>query len=139
MARIAKCHCGDLQAKCEGEPEHIFMCHCESCQRRTGSTYSVAAWFPKELVTTTGETKEYVRTGDGGSVITLNFCPNCGTNICFSPTGDLSPLIGVPVGCFVDPAFPPPTLSVYGKRRHNWVVQPDGCPSFTGDPNSELE
>jgi hypothetical protein len=31
----------------------------------------------------------------------------------------------VPLGAFADPSFPPPTVSVYGSRRHPWVVLPD--------------
>jgi hypothetical protein len=36
-------------------------------------------------------------------------------------------LVGVPVGGFADPGFPPPKYSVYGERRHPWVVVPDDC------------
>jgi hypothetical protein len=31
-------------------------------------------------------------------------------------------MIAVPVGAFADPTFPPPTISVYGVRRHPWII-----------------
>jgi len=90
-------------------------------------------------VTIRGETKEYVRKGDAGSTITLTFCPTCGTSICWNPTGRLSDQYGVAVGCFVDPDFPPPNLSAYGKRRHHWLTPPKVEPSFVEGPGSALE
>ena len=34
-----------------GEPQFTFMCHCEFCQRRTGTSYHLDAWFPRDAVT----------------------------------------------------------------------------------------
>ena len=38
--------------------------------------------------------------------------------------------VAVPVGAFADPAFPPPTRSVYEVRRHEWVAVPDGSERY---------
>ena len=43
--------------------------------------------------------------------------------------------IGIGVGCFADPEFPPPNFSVYEKRRHAWVSLPDGIPRFSDLPD----
>lgn len=139
MTRIAKCQCGELQVKCEGEPQHIFMCYCESCQRRTGTSYNLSAWFPKKDTIIEGETKQYVRIGDEGTKITFHFCPTCGSSVYWDASGDLSELFGLAVGCFVEADFPAPTVSFYGERRHHWLTQPAGFPSFRRGMNSELE
>ena len=139
MNRIAKCQCGALELECEGEPGMVAICYCEYCQRRTGTSYNLGAWFPKDKVAIRGETKEYVRTGDAGSTITFTFCPTCGSNLCWNPTGDLSEQYGVAVGCFVDPDFPAPNISVYGKRRHHWLTPPTVESSFTEGPGSATE
>jgi hypothetical protein len=34
--------------------------------------------------------------------------------------------VAVAVGNFADPAFPAPRISLYERRRHPWVVAPDG-------------
>jgi hypothetical protein len=39
-------------------------------------------------------------------------------------------VIAVPVGAFADPAFPPPTRSVYEVRRHEWVVVPNSSERY---------
>lgn len=33
------CHCKQLRVTAIDEPEHVYVCHCEECQRRTGSKH----------------------------------------------------------------------------------------------------
>jgi hypothetical protein len=139
VKRAAKCHCGDLVVETVGEPQDVFMCHCELCQRRTGTSYNLGAWFRTKDVTVTGATKEYVRKGESGSEATFYFCPNCGSNVFWKAEDILPQMVGVAVGCFADPEFPKPSLSAYGKRRHRWLALPAGVPSFPGAPSGEPE
>jgi hypothetical protein len=37
LERTAQCHCGALKVITSGEPVQVYLCHCQSCQRRTGS------------------------------------------------------------------------------------------------------
>ena len=50
MEHTASCHCGKLVLTCTGEPAKVSLCHCFDCQRRTGSLFSVAAFFPRDRV-----------------------------------------------------------------------------------------
>lgn len=51
--------------------------------------------------------------------------PTCGATVYYEL--DAMPgMIAVPVGAFADPAFPPPTWSIYDARKHGWVVMPEG-------------
>ncbi|MGK2942820.1 MAG: GFA family protein [Immundisolibacter sp.] len=137
MERKALCQCGQLQVTCTGEPKRVLMCHCELCQRRTGSAFNLAAWFPGQNVTVQGQTKTYQRIGERGFEITFHFCPDCGSSVCWDVKGTDS--VVVAVGCFADPHFPAPSLSLYGCTRHDWVTQPAGIPSHIGSANSALE
>jgi hypothetical protein len=101
------------------------MCHCYSCQRRSGSTFAVQARFPADRVRIEGRHTAYERISDGGEGRTFSFCPECGATV-FYTTGDSAELIAVPVGAFADRGFPPPTISVWEKRMHPWVGLPDG-------------
>ena len=121
----ASCCCGQLRVTCEGDPVRVSMCHCLACQQRTGSTYGVQARFAREQVTRIeGRSSEYVRTGDEGTKAEFRFCPECGSTVYWHNLA-MPDVIAVPVGAFADPAFPPPTRSVYGVRRHAWVNVPD--------------
>jgi hypothetical protein len=139
MQRTARCHCGNLTVECSGEPEQIFMCHCEMCQRRTGTAFNLGAWFSRDDVRIAGAETTYQRSGELGALWTFHFCPTCGTSLYWTLESVFPGQLGVAVGCFADPAFPAPTLSFYGKRRHAWLTQPAGTPSHLGTLGSPLE
>jgi len=120
MARTASCACGSLRVVCAGEPTIVSLCHCLACQRRTGSTYGVAAFFNRDAIRVEGPSKIYVRPSDSGSSVRFHFCPDCGSTVFWEPLRKPE-AIGVGVGCFADPAFPAPTQAVYGQYRHAWV------------------
>jgi hypothetical protein len=121
----ASCSCGQLRLVAHGDPIRVSMCHCFACQRRTGSTYGAQARFATADVEITGESTEFVRIGDEGNAAHFHFCPQCGATVYWWL---LDPAFtAVAVGAFADPAFPPPTFSVYEDRMHPWVSVPEGA------------
>ncbi|MBN8737319.1 MAG: GFA family protein [Xanthomonadales bacterium] len=128
-SRLASCSCGQITAQVVGDPVRVSICHCLACQRRTGSVFGEQARFPRESVTVSGTSTEYVRVGDEGSRATFHFCPNCGA-IVYWVSDALPAFVTVPVGAFADPAFPPPGVSVYEERMHGWVVPPPDAEHF---------
>lgn len=120
ILRIATCRCGQLQARCEGDPVRISVCHCLACQRRSGSAFAVQARWPDAQVAITGKRKEWQRTADSGGVAHYFFCPECGATL-FYRLDKFPGLTAVPVGAFADPAFPAPGFSVWEERKHAWV------------------
>ncbi|WP_426335792.1 GFA family protein [Pseudoduganella sp. R-31] len=121
--RLASCSCGQLTAEVIGEPVRISICHCLACQRRTGSVFGEQARFPRENVTVSGTSTEYVRIGDEGGKATFHFCPTCGSTVYYG-LDSIDGFVGIPVGAFADPGFPAPRVSVYEERMHAWVVPP---------------
>lgn len=126
--RIAQCSCGDMRAEATGDPTRISICHCLSCQRRSGSAFAVQARFPPERVKTYGRGSEYIRVGDSGTPVRFTFCPRCGATVWYQIEGEGS--IAIPVGAFSDPGFPAPTVSVYEERQHAWVSLPSTMEHF---------
>ena len=123
MERVAQCHCGQLRAITTGEPERVYVCHCQACQRRTGAVVSSTTRWLKSQVRFEGESKTFVRKGTSGSDVRFHFCPNCGSSLYWD--GDRAPQwCGIAVGCFADPSFPAPTASVWEESMHGWVSLP---------------
>lgn len=135
MKRKASCQCGQLSVTTTGEPEAVAICHCEECQRRTGSAFNLGAAFDESNVEIEGQYSTYTRTGDLGMEIEFHFCPTCGSNVHWLYGG----VHVVAVGCYADPDFPRPTVSLYGKRRHHWMPFLEGIPAFVGSRQSEQE
>jgi hypothetical protein len=116
----AACSCGQLRVSVDGEPIRLSVCHCLACQRRSGSAFAVQARFRAEDTRIEGERNEFVRMSDKGERRTFSFCPSCGGTV-FYETENAPDIVAVPVGAFADPSFPAPTVSVWEKRRHQWV------------------
>jgi hypothetical protein len=73
-----------------------------------------------------GKSVTYQRRGASGGNIQFSFCPVCGSTV--STSLDLLPgVIGIPVGCFADPAFPGPTVAAWCESKLEWVRFPDGA------------
>ena len=127
MTRISECACGRVHVSVESEPFLVAICHCNFCQRRTGSVFQVGAYFDRdEELDVQGELKSYngleingVGNAAGDSV-TYYFCPTCGSTMYWIREGGTS-LLGMAVGNFADPGFPAPTMEVHVDERHNWV------------------
>lgn len=75
MQRTGQCHCGSLRVITTGEPDRVYLCHCQACQRRTGTAFHFGATFPKEQVRLDGERKIYERDADSGYRIRFSFLP----------------------------------------------------------------
>lgn len=120
LKRTATCACGKLSVTCVGDPIRISVCHCLDCQRRTGSTYGVGAFFARDDVEANGRFRTYGRRSDSGSAVNFHFCPDCGSTV-FWEAERLPNAVAVAVGSFADPTFPAPSQSVYNERRHPWV------------------
>jgi hypothetical protein len=129
MERLAQCHCGALKAYVSGDTERINICHCQACQRRTGALFHAGAFWPKEQVRVEGERKLYGRPADSGRTVNFYFCPTCGTNL-YIENEMLPDHIGISIGSFADPTFPPPTYSVWEEYRHPWVAVPADAHRF---------
>jgi hypothetical protein len=137
--RTAQCACGRVQMTVEDDPVAISACHCDFCQRRSGSVYPASAYFlVDQHFEITGHTSVYnglETEGVGnalGESITYRFCPTCSSTVYFTLDG--RGMRAIPVGNFADPDFPPPTLEVNTATRHRWLPPSPAPDVFEGMP-----
>lgn len=131
MSRVAACHCGAVTVTvADGVPlAMVNMCHCQACQRRTGSPFGMIVWVPEAAATISGEIRSYTRPTDEGRQFTSHFCVICGSSIAFHAEKNPG-LLGIAAGAFADPGLTPPLASVWEAHRHPWVAVPDGAVHF---------
>lgn len=138
--RVASCNCGQLRVTCKGpDPERISLCHCNLCQKQSGSVFAVQARFPREQVTIQGkstawklpleeakltEYRNCVTLGGGG---TFHFCPVCGSTVWYTADADEA-RIGIKIGTFTDPTFPAPKISGFEEYQHPWAMNVEALP-----------
>lgn len=132
--RVAECNCGQLQVTVVGpDPKRISLCHCNLCQKQSGSAFAIQARFPKEQVTIKGESKVWKFPEDGVPPVDYrncasegakyHFCATCGSTVYYSADADPA-RIGVKIGAFTDPTFPAPKISGFEAYRHPWAMNP---------------
>ena len=121
MSRTAHCCCGALRAEVSGDPSLVVACHCEQCQRRTGTAFGVSAYFPADQVRLAGPSKVFSRESQAGRKVEMHFCPECGTTV-FWEAAFMPGHVGIAVGAFSDPAFPPPTISAWERSKQPWIT-----------------
>jgi hypothetical protein len=136
--RKASCNCGQLSVTYDGpDPERVSLCQCYECQRRTGSVLGVQTRLPIEHVTIEGRSSEWTFPSDSGKPTefrscdsegaTYHFCPECGSTVYWEGS-ILQGFLGVAVGTFTDPTFPPPKISGFEAYGVAWAMNPSGLP-----------
>ena len=122
----ARCSCGAVTLSLPEQPSRIVVaCHCIDCQRRTGAPFGVGAYYPAEVVTISGTSKEFTHAAASGGEIHNYFCPQCGSTV-YWKLSNLPALIAVAVGAMAEPKYPAPVISVFEQSKHDWV-QIDGA------------
>jgi hypothetical protein len=114
------CLCGKVRYSANAEPTFVGLCHCQDCQKYTGSAFAVAIGVPKAAVTVQGQLTSFTKRGDSGKAISRNFCPECGSPI----VDEAEALPGVAilsVGSLDDPNWVKPTSEIYCASAQPWV------------------
>ena len=125
----ASCQCGQLCVSVPGPTKAVVACHCIACQRRTGSPFGVAAYYPEADVKVAGDVHRFDRPTALDGVFENYFCPQCGTNVYFRGTKNPG-MTGVAIGCFIDDHEMAPIRSVWEQSRHTWVTIPTAMQHF---------
>jgi hypothetical protein len=98
------CLCGRVRFRTTQAPLRTLACHCNFCQRVTGSSYFAESMFSMHAVEfNSGQLNSYAHISDGSKKkVFVHFCPNCGTTV--SLTFERWPEIrGIARGCYDDP------------------------------------
>lgn len=150
--RVASCNCGQLRLTIVGpDPDRVVLCNCYTCQKQTGSPYSVEARFPNEQVKIEGKSTAWkfpidgapptpyrtcagsdgIKGGSPADVVMSHFCPICGSTVFYYRKSD-SARTGVRIGAFADPSFPPPMASGFEEYKHPWAMNVSALPMPLG-------
>ena len=134
----ASCRCGKLTVTYKGpDPERITLCHCNSCQLRTGTAFSIQGRFPRAKAKIEGKSTKWTFPSDSGKPVkyrscdsggaTYHFCPVCGTTVYWDIAAAPN-VIGIALGTLTDPKFPPPKISGFEAYGHPWAMEPADLP-----------
>ena len=130
------CACGAVRYRTTGRPKRVSACACRWCQKRTGSALGISVYFDKaDVVFLQGERATYRLVSDAGRWLETEFCPTCGTTVCWTMEFRLD-YQGIAGG-----TFDPPTFwydlerFVFARSKPDWLKIPDGvevCQAMPG-------
>ncbi len=125
------CACGAVRYRVEGEPISVNNCYCTYCQRQTGSTSVVNAFYESDRIAIlSGDFVEHVVEGASGQPHIIRRCASCGTAVLshYARFGRLG--AGLRVGTLDDPGAVRPHAAIFTASRMPWVTLPEGIPAF---------
>ncbi|MFI5588778.1 GFA family protein [Amycolatopsis sp. NPDC051758] len=131
--RSGHCLCGAVGYRFDREPEAVVLCHCDDCQRHTGSAFSLNVLVARDAVEISGTPRSYQTKGtENGELRDRLFCGDCGTPI-LTILHERPELIIVKGGTLDDRSGLEPAAEVWSRRAQDWITPDRGRPRFAGD------
>ena len=119
------CLCGLITYSADTNPLFTAVCNCLSCQKSTGSSFSLIVGIKKDKFNLTGDTlKTYEDIGDSGKHTYRHFCSNCGSTL-FAEMELFPDLTCIKAGTLEDSSSLKPQFHVYWKDHHKWIESID--------------
>jgi hypothetical protein len=129
--REGGCDCGAARYRASGEPIFVNYCLCRLCQRQTGSTGVVNAFYEAERIELLkGDLAADVVTAGSGGAHAIHRCGECGTALwsTYPRMGTIA--MGLRVGTLDEPGDIKPDAVIFTDSKMPWVALPEDIPAF---------
>ena len=116
------CLCGHLRYSAAADPILTAVCHCNDCQRQTGTAFSVLVAVPRSLLTVEGAWKTFEGRGASAKAAHRHFCPDCGSPI-FSEIDAMPNVAFIKAGTLDDRTWLRPKTEIWCETAQPWTEQ----------------
>jgi hypothetical protein len=131
VAQEGGCSCGAVRYRLGSEPLFTHCCHCQNCQRQTGSAFVINLLIEADRVELlAGEPQPVDVPRDDGSAQRIYRCATCQVAV-YSHYG-WPELLFVRGGTLDQPSSVEPDVHIYTRSKVSWVTLPDSVPAFEG-------
>lgn len=132
------CQCGNVTYRVISAPLMTYACHCQECQKRTGSAFSMGTVCLADSFNLSGELTSWTRTSDDGNRNTRYSCANC-TNIIYGASTNAPEAIRLQPGTLDNCGTIIPDVHIWTKRALPWVAIPSDSISYPTQPDDLRE
>jgi hypothetical protein len=126
---IGGCLCGQVRYSANADPGYVFVCHCERCQKQTGTAFAILVGIQKSAILIQGRLKTFHGKGDSSQPVDRSFCPECGSPIVFEAAVFPSSAF-IYAGTLDDTSWLDPKVHVYCDSKERWTPIPEGSQKF---------
>ncbi|MGI9424712.1 MAG: GFA family protein [Hyphomicrobiaceae bacterium] len=135
MSLKAQCACKAVSIELANDPLRCFVCHCDYCQRMTGSVGNAVAVFREtDVVAMSGEVIELDPKMDKWPGLIRYVCPKCYSNVHWVNPKAYPGFRLVSLGCLDDPSAVKLASTVQNQHRPTWCPQLDATEAFDAYP-----
>ena len=113
------CLCGKVRYRADFAPTLTAVCHCTTCQRQSGSAFSVNVMVPEAKIAIEGELACFADTGDSGNAVDRKFCSACGSPI-LSAISAMPGVVALKAGTLDDNAPVKPGVQMFCDSKQAW-------------------
>ena len=134
MSKIRKgsCLCGKVSFEIDGGFDSFFLCHCEYCQKDTGSAHGANLFSTTAKLSWVSGENLVKLFNLPNTRHTKSFCINCGSAL---PNIQMKgKLLVVPAGALDDNVSMKPTAHIFIASKADWDVDLDGVRKIDGPP-----
>lgn len=131
------CQCGAVTYVVSAAPLFTYACHCSSCQKRTGSAFSLGLVIATETLDLKGTLTSWSRVSQQGHTNTRYSCASCG-NIIYG-IGDTNPeLAKLQAGTLQDTTAVEPEVHIWTSKKQPWLTLSPRAQQFETQPEDGL-
>ena len=135
--RTGSCQCGAITLSVDVPALLTYACFCSSCQKRTGSAFSMGLIVPTEALEVSGELTSWTRQSDKGTNNTRYSCADCG-NIIYGVDDSGMGLAKLQAGLLEDTSEVEPEVYLFARSKQPWVSLPHNARAFDTQPEDPM-
>lgn len=124
---FGSCLCGNSKFKVQGDFESFYLCHCQHCQKDTGSAHSANLFSRSAKLIWQSGVDTVTSFTLPGTRHTKSFCKLCGSAL---PITQISGLLVVPAGCLDTEISMLPTAHIFSSSKAAWDEKLGEAPEF---------
>ena len=128
---VGSCLCGTVRFEVRGDFDRFYLCHCEYCQKDTGSSHAANLFSQSARLTWLAGVDAVTSFTLPGTRHNKSFCKLCGSPL---PSTQLIDFLVVPVGCLDTVVSMSPTAHIFTSSKAVWDRQLGDVPEFDGLP-----
>ena len=124
---VGSCLCGTVRFEVHGDFDSFYLCHCEYCQKDTGSAHAANLFSQSAKLTWLAGVDAVTSFTLPGTRHNKSFCRSCGSAL---PSTQLTDLLVVPAGCLDTEVSVLPTAHIFTSSRAVWDAAIGDVPEF---------
>lgn len=121
------CLCGSVRFKVAGHFDSFYLCHCQHCQKDTGSAHAANLFSQSARLTWLSGAEAVTSFTLPGTRHQKSFCQTCGSAL---PNDQDADGLIVPAGCLNTDISLQPTAHIFTTSQASWDKQLDQAPKF---------